>query len=82
MNNTAALDVVVGEDLGFGMALEDGNETVNQRMAKNFTSIYFSMKSNNSELADCSQTILMEEIKVIRTSCLCFYTKTFYATDI
>ena len=33
-------------------------------MASNFTNIYFSIKSNNSEIADCSQTILMDEIKV------------------
>jgi hypothetical protein len=28
------------------------------------TNLYFSMKSNNSEIADCSQNILMEEITV------------------
>ena len=31
------------------------------------TNLYFSMKSNNSEIADCSQNILMEEITVIIT---------------
>jgi hypothetical protein len=34
------------------------------------TNLYFSMKSNNSEIADCSQNILMEEITVtITNSC-------------
>ena len=61
MNITTALDAVGGVDLGFGMDLE---ETSNLTLARNLTSIYFAVKSNNSELADCSQNILMDEIKV------------------
>ena len=65
MNTTTPLDAVGGVDLGFGMDLEDGHETSNLTLAKNLTSIYFSVKSNNSELADCSQNIFMDEIKVM-----------------
>ena len=65
MNITTPLDAVGGVDLGFGMDLEDGHETSNLTLAKNLTSIYFSVKSNNSELADCSQNIFMDEIKVM-----------------
>ena len=66
MNITSSLDVGGGEDLGFGggVAFEDGSEATNGTLAKNLTNIWFSMKSNNSELADCSQNILMDEIKV------------------
>jgi hypothetical protein len=59
MNITTVLDA---EDVNFGMALED--ESANVTVGKNLSSIYFSVKSNISGLEDCSQTILMEEIKV------------------
>jgi hypothetical protein len=52
MNLTASMDGGFEDDL------------TNDTAASNLTSLYFSVKSNNSELADCSQTILMEEIKV------------------
>ena len=66
MNTTTVLDAVRGEELGFGMGLDQGSETSNLTLAKNLTSIYFSVKSNNSELSDCSQNILMDEIKVTK----------------
>ena len=47
------------------MAADDMyDDVINGTAASNASSIYFSVKSNNSEFADCSQTILMDEIKV------------------
>ena len=40
------------------------DDVINGTAASNVSNIYFSVKSNNSEFADCSQTILMDEIKV------------------
>jgi hypothetical protein len=65
MNITSSLDGGGGDDLGFGgHVFEDGSEVTNGTLAKNLTNIWFSVKSNNSELADCSQNILFDEIKV------------------
>jgi hypothetical protein len=59
MNFTSSMDGGGGD-----MAFEDGSEVTNGTLARNLTNIWFSVKSNNSEFADCSQNILMDEIKV------------------
>jgi len=56
MNGTANIDVN-------GDSLFENLHPVDESGGTNM-SIYYSIKSNYSHLADCSQTILMDEIKV------------------
>lgn len=56
MNGTANIDVT-------GDSLFENLHPVDEAVGSNM-SIYYSIKSNDSNLADCSQTILMDEIRV------------------
>jgi len=56
MNGTVNIDVN-------GDSLSENLHPVDESVGSNL-SIYYSVKSNLSHLADCSQTILMDEIKV------------------
>jgi len=74
MNLTANMDVS-------GDGLFENLQPVEETMRSNM-SIYYSIKSNNSDLADCSQTILMDEIKVRVESFHYFRKCTFFFSNL